>query len=131
MTTLHHVALVRTSEAGAESFFAGLLGLARVRETSASAELSRTLFGVSREHRMLVYEGPGLRVEVFLAPEPEAVAGRISHLCLEVPDRAAFVERARTAGVEVREAERGAGTVVFLADEDGNLYEIKQSAAAV
>lgn len=131
MTRLHHVALVRTSEAGAERFFAGLLGLARVRETSASAELCRTLFGVDREHRMLVYEGAGLRIEVFLAPAAEAIRNRISHLCLEVPDRAAFVERARTAGVEVREAERGAGTVVFLADQDRNLYEIKQSAATV
>jgi len=123
------VALVRTSEAGAESFFAGLLGLERVKTSSAPAALCRTLFGVEREHPMVVFEGAGLRVEVFLAPEPEAIAGRISHLCLEVPDREGFLTRAQAAGVEIREAERGGGTVVFLADEDDNLFEIKESAA--
>jgi len=125
---LHHVALVRTSEAAAERFFGGLLGLQRRREKTAGAELCRALFGISREHPMIDYANEHLRVEVFLAPEAEAVPRHLSHVCLEVDDRAGLIDRCAAAGVEIRRATRGDSEVVFVVDEDGNLYEIKQRA---
>jgi hypothetical protein len=37
-------------------------------------------------------------------------------------------ETRATAGIEVRRAVRGSSSVVFIADEDGNLFEIKERA---
>lgn len=127
---LHHVALVRSSEAAAERFFGGLLGLHRRREKTAGAELCRALFGVAREHPMIDYANENLLIEVFLAPAAEATPERLSHVCLDVDDRAGLLTRCAAAGVEVRRATKGDSEVVFLVDEDGNLYEIKQRATA-
>ena len=127
---LLHVALVRTSAATCDRFHGDLLGLERVRERSAGAELCGALFGVEREHRMIDYANEWLRFEVLLAPRREVGRGHLAHVCLEVEETRELLRRCVENGVEVREVEKDGGKVVFIVDEDGNLYEIKQRATA-
>jgi catechol 2,3-dioxygenase-like lactoylglutathione lyase family enzyme len=49
-------------------------------------------------------------------------------VCLEVGDAEALLGRCGEAGLKVRKAPRGDSFVVFVEDEDGNLFEIKQKA---
>lgn len=130
MTTLHHLALARTSEAASDRFYVDLLGLERRREKVVDAELCRTLFGVARAHRLIDYAGDGVQFEIFLVPPGEVPPPGLAHACLEVADTAGLVARCRAAGLAVREWRSGARQVTFVADEDGNLYEIKQRASA-
>ena len=130
MTRILHLALARTSEETSDRFYVGLLGLEKRREKQVDAELCHALFGVARAHRLIDYAGDGVQFEVFLVPPGEQPPAGVAHVCLEVGDAAGLVARCQAAGLEVREVVRGERRVIFVVDEDGNLYEIKQSTPA-
>lgn len=126
---LLHVALVRSSEAASDRFFQDILGLARTRTKTASAELCAQLFGREREHQIIYYGNEHLLFEVFVSEHGdfgESLLGHLGHVCLEVGDARELLARCEAAGIEVRRASQGA--VIFIADEDGNLFEIKERA---
>jgi catechol 2,3-dioxygenase-like lactoylglutathione lyase family enzyme len=128
---LHHLALVRTSEAASDRLYVDLLGLEKRREKQVDAELCDTLFGVAREHRLIDYAGDGVQFEIFLVPPGGVPPPGLAHVCLEVGDAAGLAARCAAAGLAIREVVRGERRVTFVVDEDGNLYEIKQLPAPV
>lgn len=122
---LLHVALVRSSEAASDRFFQEVLGLARTRTKTVPPDLCAELFGREQEHKLVYYGNEHLQFEVFLSDRGDFGATHLSHVCLEVPDTGELLARCAAAGIEVRKAERGGSSVIFIADEDGNLFEIK------
>jgi catechol 2,3-dioxygenase-like lactoylglutathione lyase family enzyme len=123
-----HVALARRSQEEADRFFVGLLGLARTRARDLPADLATAVFGFAEPCRMIDYEGDGLRFEIFVpaaAERPPLAPSDYRHVCLQVGDRESLLTRAAQAGVEVRRASRAGRDVAFLADSDGNLFEIQ------
>ena len=128
---LLHVALVRSSEAASDRFFQDILGLARTRMKTASAELCAQLFGREREHQIVYYGNEHLLFEVFVSDHGDFGESHLGHVCLEVGDTRELLARCAAAGIEVRRAvpgTGGGGAVIFIADEDGNLFEIKERA---
>lgn len=125
---LLHVALVRSSEAASDRFFQDILGLARTRTKTASEELCAQLFGREREHQLIYYGNEHLLFEVFVSDQGDFGERHLGHVCLEVEagDARELLARCAAAGIEVRRAAQGA--VIFIADEDGNLFEIKERA---
>jgi len=121
-----HVALVRSSEAASDRFFQDVLGLARTRTKTAPPELGATLFGRAQEHQLIYYGNEHLQFEVFVSDRADFGETHLGHVCLEVEDAAALLARCAAAGVEVRKVTRGESSVIFIADEDGNLFEIKE-----
>jgi catechol 2,3-dioxygenase-like lactoylglutathione lyase family enzyme len=122
---LLHVALVRSSEAASDRFFEDVLGLARTRMKTAPAELCAQLFGRGEEHQLLYYGNEHLQFEVFLSNHGDFAPTHVSHVCLEVDDVPGLLARCAAAGCAVRQFVRGDSSVTFVADEDGNLFEIK------
>lgn len=120
------MAVGRSSEAGADSFFVDLLGLAKSRVRDLPAELSETFFERRDPCRMIDYEGAGgVRFEVFVPQGALPAAAGYGHACLVVADRDELLARA-AAMAEVLRADRGGREIVFLRDADGNLFEIQQ-----
>ena len=122
---LLHVALVRRSEAASDRFFQGVLGLARTRTKTVSAELSAQLFGREQEHQLVYYGNEHLEIEVFVSDRGDFAETHLGHVCLEVEDPQELLARCAAAGIAVRQAVRGSSSVIFIADEDDNLFEIK------
>lgn len=124
-----HVALARRSLEEADRFFVELLGLERTRARDLPADLAGAVFGFAEPCRMIDYEGGGVRFEVFVpaAERPFAAPGDYRHVSLQVGDRESFLARASAAGIEVRRVVRQGRDVAFLADSDGNLFEIQQA----
>jgi catechol 2,3-dioxygenase-like lactoylglutathione lyase family enzyme len=122
---LLHMALVRSSEAASDRFFQDVLGLARTRTKTAPAELCAQLFGREQEHQLLYYGNEHLQFEVFLSDHGDFAPTHLGHVCLEVDDVEGLLARCAAAGCAVRKFERGGSPVTFIADEDGNLFEIK------
>lgn len=121
---LLHVALVRSSEAASDRFFQDVLGLAKTRTKTVSPELCAQLFGREEEHRLVYYGNEHLQFEVFVSGRGDFGQTHLGHVCLEVEDSRELLARCAAAGVEVRRAAQ----VIFVADEDGNLFEIKERA---
>jgi len=123
---LVHAGLVSSSEDRADRFFGSVLGLEKTRRSELSAELADRLFGVDGGCEIVYYGSGDVELEVFLTRLPETAPSIIGHLCLEVASRAELLERCAAVGVAVREAPKGDSLIVFIEDEDGNLFEIKE-----
>jgi len=125
---LHHVGLVCSSQERADRFYEGILGLAKIKTTELPEELTEQIFHKAQRCLMILYEKDGCAVEVFV---PEELPGRkdaFEHLCLEVPEREAFLKTCEENGLEVRRIPRGDAFIAFVGDFDGNLFEIKEAA---
>lgn len=121
-----HVGLVSQSETNADRFFGELLGLQKTKKSHLSREINLGLFGVDQDCELVYYGETGLVFEVFIMGFCEPKDRRISHTCIAVDDQAELLTRCRELGFEVREVEKGDKVVVFIADADGNLFEVKQ-----
>ncbi len=119
-----HNGLVASSTENAERFFGGLLGLDKTRESQLPAAISSALFGVDQDIDLVYYGNDSIVFEVFVTGWAERTDRKITHTCIEVADRADFLKLCREQGYEVREVPKGEKVVVFIADADGNLFEI-------
>ena len=123
---LDHVGIMNNDAAGAARFYAGLLGLPLIKESSVTPESAGKLFGFGKEIKMLVYGSERLKVEVFIVPGFTPPSPPVAHFCIGVPDLPDFLEKAKKEGVRVISAERGGRTVYFAEDFSGNRIELKE-----
>ncbi len=122
---LKHIGITNGSEEKAVSFYAGFLGLEKTREFLVDAGLSEQIFSVSRGIKVLVFEGRGTKIEVFICPDCLPPLPDFRHTGFLVEDLAEILDKARGSGVEVMEGRSGEKVVHFLKDFSGNLIEIK------
>ena len=122
-----HSALRVSSSEEASRFFEGLLGFSLLKEYEVKKELSIKLFGINRDLPTRLYDvGGGVSLEVFIDGENEESWPTLAHICLEVEGREALKKKAREMGFRVVEVEReGTYDLVFIHDNDGNVFEIK------
>jgi len=123
---LVHIGLVASSEDNANRFFADLLGLEMTRRSELPGELARRIFGVTDGCEILYFGNDAMMFEVFVTGWAEKTERKISHTCIEVDGRADLLSRAEGMGFEVVEAPRNDYSIFFLADADGNLFEVKE-----
>lgn len=121
-----HIGVGASSEGNADRFFRDLLGLAKAEPYVLPAGLSRSIFAIERELAVINYSAEGVRCEVFVDPLYRAPAPTVLHSCFEVDDQAGLLERCAAAGLRVSRTPRGDSFVAFVADPDGNLFEIKE-----
>ncbi len=124
---LNHVSLVCSSEANCDRFYGQLLHLEKLETKSITAELSAGIFQVNSPYDMLNYGDDRLKFEIFLSDRRDFVEKQIGHVCIDVDDLDQFLADCNALDVEVRRVPKGDSQVTFIADYDGNLFEIKQS----
>ncbi len=120
-----HTGLVCSSEEMADRFYQELLGLEKLNVKTLPAELSRSLFKQDVDLTMINYANTEIHFEIFISAKRDTIESPISHTCIAVNGRDSFVQRCRTAGVDVIEVPKGDAMLVFIKDFDGNLFEIK------
>ncbi len=123
---LDHVAIVNKDGDEAERFYLDFLGLDKIKESSVVPELSRKLFSVDADIKMLVYGKADFKVEVFIFPGFNPSPPCMAHFCIQTPDLSGLLERAKKARVKVISAERGGRTVHFIEDFSANRIEVKE-----
>ncbi len=124
---LHHVGLVCSSQERADRFYGGILGLAKIKTSELTEDVMEQIFHTPQRCLMIFYGNNGLAVEVFVPEESPAKKASFEHICLEVKEREAFLTKCRDHGLEVRRIPKGDTSLIFVADYDGNLFEIKEA----
>ncbi|OQZ03799.1 MAG: hypothetical protein B6D34_06325 [Candidatus Brocadia sp. UTAMX1] len=122
---LNHVGITNKNEEQAIRFYQDFLGLEKTREILLPPELSEQLFSLSLEIKALVFEKPGLKVEVFISDFQHANPN-FTHFGLMLDNFAEITEKAQRSHVELVLGKHKEKTVYFLKDFSGNLIEIKQ-----
>ena len=122
---LRHVALTCSSEEKSDKFYKNLLGLQKSEPKTIPAALSKALFAINSELKIINYLNEYLHFEIFLTSHNNSSVRRIDHVCLEVDDLAVFLEKCRTLQVKIIQVPRKDKLLTFISDDDGNLLEIK------
>jgi len=122
---LHHVALVNSSEEKSDWFYKDVLGLEKKQARQIPAEQIKKIFNIEEGARLILYAGEnGLLFEIFVTRVKEN--NPVSHCCLAVDNRDAFLENCERMNVTIRRIPRPDGSfLVFIEDGDRNLFEIK------
>jgi len=122
---LQHVALTCSSEEKADKFYQDLLGLQKSEPKIIPPALSKALFDLNSELKIINYLDENLHFEIFFFDQTSGGAKRIDHACLQVDDLEALLEKCRTLQVKIVQAPKGDKLLTFISDDDGNLFEIK------
>jgi len=122
-----HGALRVSSSDEASRFYEELLGFSLLREYKIKKELTSKLFGIRRDFLIRLYDaGGGVSLEVFIDGKKEEPSPTLAHVCLQVEDRKSLTKKAKEMGFRIVEVEReGTYDLVFIYDNDGNVFEIK------
>ena len=126
---LHHVGLVSSSQERADRFYEGILGLTKIKTSELAEDITEQIFHTPQRCLMIFYGNNGLSVEVFVPEEFPARKAPFEHICLEVKERGAFLKTCQDNGLEVRRIPRGDTFLAFVADFDGNLFEVKEASS--
>ena len=122
---LRHVALTCSSEQKSDKFYKSLLGLQKSESKTILPALSKALFDIDAELKLINYRNDYLHFEIFFISHNHSSVRRIEHVCLEVDDLAAFLEKCRTLQVKIVQVPKEDKLLTFISDDDGNLFEIK------
>ena len=122
---LNHIGITNKSEDQAVRFYQDFLGLEKTREILLAPELSEQLFSLYQEIKALVFEKPGVKIEVFISDFQHADPNFI-HFGLMLDNFAEITEMAQRSHIELIIGKHKEKTVYFLKDFSGNLIEIKQ-----
>lgn len=122
---LNHIGITNKSEEQAIQFYHDFLGLEKTREIILAEELSAQLFSLSQEIKVLVFERPGIKVEVFISDFQHANPN-FTHFSILLDNFAEVMEKARRSNVDIIVGSYKDKTVYFLKDFCSNLIEIKQ-----
>jgi len=124
-TNALHSAVTFRSEAYAKRIFEDVFGLSTIKTFDVGPDLCTALFGLDRGARIIQYDAGDSIFEVFIDPQAPPSGPTFDHLCIEVPDREAFLARAEADGLKPRRFVAGGKEVVFIQDAEGHLYEVK------
>ncbi len=122
---LNHIGITNKSEEQALQFYQDFLGLEKTREILLAPELSEQLFSLSREIKVLVFEKPGIKIEVFISDFQHANPN-FTHFGIMLDNFSVVTEKAQRSHVDLIIGKHKEKSVYFLKDFSGNLIEIKQ-----
>ncbi len=122
---LNHLGVTNTSAEQAIRFYQDFLGLEKTREILLPPELSVQLFSLFQEIKVLVFEKPGIKIEVFISDFQHANPN-FTHFCMTLDNFSEVTEKAKRLHVDLIVGKHKDKTVYFLKDFSGNLIEIKQ-----
>jgi catechol 2,3-dioxygenase-like lactoylglutathione lyase family enzyme len=121
-----HVALVSSSEEKSDRFYMNLLGLKKVNSKTIPSTLSKRIFNLDAELKIINYSNDNIHFEIFIDDKKRSKTNRIDHVCIQVDDLESFLEKCRAMALEILQVPKGDAFITFIKDDDGNLFEIKQ-----
>ncbi len=88
--------------------------------------LSKQIFNLDSELKIIDYAVDEIHFEVFISNQKVADDIKIEHICLEVDDLEAFLNKCNDMGVKILQIPKEKGFLTFISDYDGNLFEINE-----
>ena len=123
---IKHVGLICSEEETADKFYKDVLGLIKMEPRILPAALSKDIFNIDSELKMINYLNDEIHFEIFIHDQVINTSEIIEHICLEVNDRKNFISRCESLGVRINKIQKEKKTIVFIWDFDNHFFEIKE-----
>ena len=122
---LKHVALECSLEEDADKFYENLLGLTKMPAKIIPSALSKQIFNLDFEYKIINYFNDRIQFEIFVSNQKKPESKKVEHVCLEVDELEVFLKKCKGLNVRILQIPRGESHLTFISDYDGNLFEIK------
>lgn len=122
-TSLNHIALQYQNKRDAEIFFSDILGIPKTRSFTVSADLSKEIFGITKNVDVDVFDNGIIRFEIFYMVDTHHAS--FSHICIEVESKEKFIQTCKKYKLNPYIVIKGEKKLLFAKDFSNNLYEIK------
>ena len=122
-TSLNHIALQYQNKRDAEIFFSDILGIPKTRSFTVSADLSKEIFGITKNVDVDVFDNGIIRFEIFYMVDIHRSS--FSHICIEVESKEKFIQTCKKYKLNPYTIKKGEKELLFAKDFSNNLYEIK------
>lgn len=122
-TSLNHIALQYQNKRDAEIFFSDILGIPKTRSFMVSADLSKEIFGITKNVDVDVFDNGIIRFEIFYMVDTHHSS--FSHICIEVESKEKFIQTCKKYKLNPYIIKKGEKELLFAKDFSNNLYEIK------
>ncbi len=119
-----HVSLVCSSEEHADKFYSEFLNLKKTATKILPLTISKALFGIQADLKIMNYQGDSLFFEIFINDQKIPPAKHIEHTCLEVGNFDEFLKKAKDHNIKCIQIPKAEKMITFISDFDGNLFEI-------
>ncbi len=121
---LEHIALTVIHQNEIEGFYVNILGMKVVKSFVLSAELANSIFKINQEILVFHLKKGNLLFEIFIGNFN--ISYGFNHICISVTDKASFIKNAISRNYKPLIVKRDYGDIVFVSDNIGNLFEIKE-----
>lgn len=123
---IKHVGLTIKDPSEIKNFYQNILGLIIEKEFTLTRQLNQQLFGFYEEVPVTRLSNGTDIFEIFVTKLPSR--NNYSHLCIEVDDREALIEKVKKMNYSLTIVEREPDPLVFIQDKFGNNFEIFERA---
>ena len=121
---LEHIALTVTDYDEIEQFYHEVLGMNEINSFILDKVLARDIFGIEEETKVFLLQKDKMLLEIFLTPE--LYDPGFKHICISTTNREEIVKKAIQHLYKCLRLKRGNSDMVFITDNSGNIFEIKQ-----
>ena len=121
-----HTGLAASSEEKADRFYIDVLGFEKSTPKILDRSMTHAIFGIEKDLLIINYKNENVHYEILIYADYIPPEKQIAHSCIMVIDLKNLIKKCRDAGLKVIEVPKGTGTITFISDYDGNLFEIKE-----
>lgn len=124
---LEHVALTITDYNDIGHFYHEILGMKEVSSFVLDKVLASDIFGIEEETKVFLLQKDNMFLEIFLMSEQYDHG--FNHICITTTNREEIVQKATQHSYKCLRLKRQDSDMIFVTDNSGNIFEIKQSNA--
>ena len=93
---LNHMAMVCSSEENSDKFYKNLLSLKKTGTKIVPSTLSKQIFDLDTELKIVNYANDNFRFEIFIDKQKSVIDKQIGHVCLEVAGLNGFLVKCKS-----------------------------------
>ncbi len=124
--TVNHIGLLNFNEAQARKFYSEVMGLEEQYGFELNEKETEKIFGFRQNFKILVFGQDRVKLEVFIPNQKINFEPVVNHICIELQNRSAFLDRCRLANIKIVEIPKPDKITVFVKDYAGNIFEVKE-----
>ena len=127
---LEHIGITINKESDIQFFYKDLLGLKEVSKFDLNEDLSGKLFGISNTVSITLLSKDDFLVELFLTDKKHNPI--YNHICISIRNRDNIIKKATSLEFTVVDIKRESkDDLVFIKDNSGNIFEVKEAGNSI
>ena len=122
---LEHIAISINDINEIENFYSDILGFSIIRKFEIDKNISEEIFNSNTEISVYIIANKDLSLEIFISPKQEKQT--FNHICFSYENREILINKALEKHYKVIRINKKNNDLIFIKDNYGNSFEIKNS----